>query len=46
MTTRENRPTEGAVHEVPAKGPTSMVQGRIETILDSLLRSLAPLAAR
>ena len=51
-TARENRPTEGAVHEVPAKGPTRMIQGqtdigpqldRLDAILDRILRTLAPL---
>jgi hypothetical protein len=52
-TARKNRPTEGAVHEVPAKGPTRMIQapddigaqlGRLETLLDRVIRSLDVLA--
>ena len=54
MSARENRPTEGAVHEVPTKGPALSVQhqddisrdqlGRLETVLDSIVRTLTPLA--
>ena len=54
-TTREQRPTSEALTENPAGASRNMITvptdsgrdqlARIETILDSILRSLAPLAA-